>query len=247
MKLALLADVHSNLEALTACLDHAAEQGAERHAFVGDLVGYGADPVAVLEIVESHLERGAIVVQGNHDAATVDGNTTDMNQAAAEAIEWTRNQVSQRHREMLSGLPLLLRAEAAVFVHGSAAAPEKWTYVSDPMRAANSLQAAASSYVFCGHVHEPVLYYTGASARPVSFRPVPEKPIPVSPHRRWLAVVGSVGQPRDGKTAACYAMFDTGKSALTFYRVPYDWAAAARKIRSAGLPERLAHRLERGE
>jgi diadenosine tetraphosphatase ApaH/serine/threonine PP2A family protein phosphatase len=81
----------------------------------------------------------------------------------------------------------------------------------------------------------------------VPFRPVPGVPIPVPRHRRWLAVVGSAGQPRDGNTAACYAMLDTDPPTLTFHRVPYDWPAAARKIRAAGLPESLARRLERGE
>ena len=101
--------------------------------------------------------------------------------------------------------------------------------------------------MFCGHVHEPVLYTVGAAARPVAFRPVPGVAIPVPPHRRWLAVVGSAGQPRDGNTAACYAMLDTDRPALTFHRVPYDWRAAAAKVRAAGLPESLARRLERGE
>jgi diadenosine tetraphosphatase ApaH/serine/threonine PP2A family protein phosphatase len=100
--------------------------------------------------------------------------------------------------------------------------------------------------VFCGHVHEPVLYTPGA-VRPVPFRPVPGVAIPVPPRRRWLAVVGSAGQPRDGNTAASYAMLDTERTTLTFHRVPYDWRAAAGKIRAAGLPESLARRLERGE
>jgi diadenosine tetraphosphatase ApaH/serine/threonine PP2A family protein phosphatase len=81
----------------------------------------------------------------------------------------------------------------------------------------------------------------------VPFRPVPGVAIPVPPRRRWLAVVGSAGQPRDGNTAACYAMLDTDRTTLTFFRVPYDWRVAAAKIRAAGLPESLARRLERGE
>jgi len=80
----------------------------------------------------------------------------------------------------------------------------------------------------------------------VPFKPTPGVPIPVPPHRRWLAVVGSVGQPRDGNTAACYALADLGKGTLTFHRVPYDLRTAARKVREAGLPEALAVRLERG-
>jgi diadenosine tetraphosphatase ApaH/serine/threonine PP2A family protein phosphatase len=247
MKLAVLADVHANLEALAACLAHAEAHGAERYAFVGDLVGYGADPVAVLDLVEGYAGRGAIVVRGNHDAAVLAGRGDTMHEAAEEAVEWTRARVSGRHLAFLASLPLLVREENMVFVHASADAPDQWNYVTDPLHAARSLDAAQASYVFSGHVHEPVLYYTSAAARPVPFRPVPGVPIPVPARRRWLAIVGSAGQPRDGNTAACYALADLGRATLTYHRVPYDWPAAAAKVRAAGLPERLALRLERGE
>ncbi len=248
-KLALLADVHGNLEALTACLAAADEAGAECYAFLGDLIGYGADPVAVLETVEAHARKGAIVVKGNHDAAIFDeAEARSMNSSAEESIAWTRARLGERHRAFLRELPLSVRREAALLVHGSAEAPDRWVYVTDPVRAEEGLRAAGdAAYVFCGHVHEPMLYYTGAANRPVPFRPVPGIPIPVPPRRRWLAIAGSVGQPRDGKTAACWAMADFQRSTLTFHRVPYDVAEAARKVRAAGLPERLAVRLERGE
>jgi diadenosine tetraphosphatase ApaH/serine/threonine PP2A family protein phosphatase len=96
-------------------------------------------------------------------------------------------------------------------------------------------------------VHEPVLYYTGAAQRPVPFYPVSGVPIPVPPRRRWLAIIGSTGQPRDGNTAACYAILNSKLSTLTYFRVPYDWPAAAAKILAAGLPEQFASRLGRGE
>src|SRR5512138_2655564 len=102
MKMALLADVHSNLEALTACLAHAQREGAEAHAFLGDLVGYGADPQAVLGIVAEHAARGAIVVRGNHDAAVLDGRTDTMDRSAAAAIAWTRARVGERERAFLA-------------------------------------------------------------------------------------------------------------------------------------------------
>jgi diadenosine tetraphosphatase ApaH/serine/threonine PP2A family protein phosphatase len=248
-KLALLADLHSNLEAVTACLAHAQQAGADAHAFLGDLVGYGADPEAVLDLVMEHVARGAVVVRGNHDDAALDEKGAEgMNGAAEEAAAWTRRRLSAVHREFLSGLPFVARWEDMLFVHGSAAGPEKHVYVTEPRSAAFSLSAAGdAAYVFCGHVHEPVLYYTGTGPRPLSFRPVPGVAIPVPARKRWLAVVGSAGQPRDGNTAACYAILDREKATLTFHRVPYDWARAAEKIRAVGLPERLAVRLTRGE
>lgn len=248
MNLALLADVHANLEALSACLEHARREGAEAYAFVGDLVGYGPDPAAVLDIVMAHAASGAVVVRGNHDAAAVGSGAESMHPSAEEALAWTRARLSRAHLDFLAALPLVERRGAALFVHASADRPADWTYVSDPLRAEQSLLAAPdASWVFCGHVHEPVLYYLAPPRRPVAFHPVPGVPIPIPPRRRWLTVVGSAGQPRDGSTAACYAMADLERERLTFHRVPYDVSATAAKVRAAGLPERLAHRLERGE
>ena len=248
MKLALIADVHANLEALSACLEHARAHGAERLAFLGDLVGYGADPGAVVDLVRAEVGRGALAVKGNHDEAAIVGESGTMHQVAERAIAWTRARLSDEQRAFLAALPMTVREDGLFLVHASPEEPREWIYVTDPARAASGLDASApASWVFCGHVHEPVLYTVGSAARPVAFRPVSGVAIPVPSHRRWLAVVGSTGQPRDGNTAACYAMLDTDRPALTFHRVPYDWRAAAAKVRAAGLPESLARRLERGE
>jgi len=248
MRLALFADVHANLEAMTACLAHAHEQGAERLAFLGDLVGYGADPGAVVDLVRSKVAQGALAVRGNHDEAAITGRSDFMHEAAETAAAWTHARLDDPQRTFLASLPLVIREGNLFLVHASAEAPDEWIYVTDPLRASRAFAASApASWVFCGHVHEPVLYTPGAAGRPVPFRPVPGVAIPVPPHRRWLAVVGSAGQPRDGDTAACYAMLDTDRPSLTFHRVAYDLRTAAAKVRAAGLPESLARRLERGE
>lgn len=247
MKIALLADVHANLEALTACLEHARAAGVDLHAFLGDLVGYGADPVEVIETITAHARRGAIVIRGNHEQTILDARSSRMNREAEDAAEWTRARLARPHLEFLGALPLLARLGDAVFVHASAASPEEFTYVRDTFRAAESLRAARATYLLCGHVHEPALYCTVASGRVIAFTPTEDVPVSVPPHRQWLAIVGSVGQPRDGRPAACYGMLDLDRRTLTFHRVPYDWSAAAAKVRAAGLPEVLARRLERGE
>ena len=246
MKLALFADIHSNLEAITACLAHAQALGADRYAFLGDLVGYGADPVAVLDLIETHAANGAVVVLGNHDAAAIGRPDDTLNDNAQAAIAWTRTQLGEKQRAFLGGLPLTVRDDNILFVHASAAAPEQWTYVTGPAEAEKSIRAGNAGHIFCGHVHEQKLYYMGASGRPMPFRPVPGTPIPTGKHRQWLAIVGSAGQPRDRSSKACYALADMERARLTFFRVPYDHNAAAQKIRSAGLPERLALRIERG-
>jgi diadenosine tetraphosphatase ApaH/serine/threonine PP2A family protein phosphatase len=248
MRVALFADIHSNLDALTACLAEAEAHGAERYAFLGDLVGYGAEPGAVLDLVASYAERGAVVVRGNHDEAVLGGGTDTMRDVAAAAVEWTRRHVDAGQLAFLQRLPLTVREGEVLYVHASAELPDQWIYVSDEYMAARSLAASKGArYVLCGHVHEPTLFYTSAAERPVPFTPVPGRAIPVPAHRRWLVVVGSVGQPRDHNTAACWAMLDLSRHTLTFHRVPYDWRSAAAKIRAAGLPEYLAARIERGE
>jgi diadenosine tetraphosphatase ApaH/serine/threonine PP2A family protein phosphatase len=245
MKMAMFADIHSNLEAISTCLAHAQTLGADRFAFLGDLVGYGADPVAVLDLVEGHARDGAVVVLGNHDAAAL-GRPTDLNPNAQAAIAWTRAQLGASQRSFLEALPLAAREENMLFVHASAAAPEQWVYITSPAQADASIRAAGTSYIFCGHVHEQQLYFRGADGHPKLFQPIPDTPIPATRQRQWLAIVGSTGQPRDRNNAACYALFDSERERLTFHRVPYDHRRAAMKVRAAGLPERLALRLERG-
>jgi diadenosine tetraphosphatase ApaH/serine/threonine PP2A family protein phosphatase len=246
MKLALFADIHSNLEAINACLRHARSLGAERYAFLGDLVGYGADPVAVLDLIERFALDGAVVVLGNHDAAVIGRDVDAMNGSAQAAIHWTRDQLGARHLAFLQALPLTVRHQNVLFVHASAASPDRWTYVTSIAEAGQSIESSAADYVFCGHVHEQKLYCTTPTGGLLPFQPVAGTPIPLAKHRQWLAIVGSAGQPRDRNKAACYALADLEQARLTFFRIAYDYRTAAQKIRAAGLPERLASRLERG-
>ena len=242
MILALLSDLHANIEAARACLKHAEEHGAERFAFLGDLVGYGAEPGAVIELVAG---RGAIVIQGNHDAAIGEGGQ-GLNDVAYEALEWTRNALSATEKEFLAKLPLIVREDGLCFVHSSADRPERWVYVETNGAARQSIEAANAVYTFAGHVHDQVLYFHTPTGKTAPFRPVSGSVVPVPSHRRWHAIVGSVGQPRDGNPAAAYALFDSVKEEMTFFRVAYDHLLAARKIRAAGLPEAMALRIERG-
>jgi diadenosine tetraphosphatase ApaH/serine/threonine PP2A family protein phosphatase len=245
VKLALVTDLHANREAVTAVLAHAQSQGAERHAFLGDFVGYGADPVWVLDLVAQHVEQGAIAVMGNHDAAVVAGGSSTMTAQAREAVEWTLAQLAPEHLRFLAALPMSLSEGDCLFVHANAYAPAQWGYIEGRLEAVRSLQATDRRHTFCGHVHDPVLFNLSGTGKVGDFRPVPGVPIALSPQRRWLAIPGSAGQPRDGNPAACYAMFDTDSATLTFHRVPYDHEAAAAKVRAAGLPTSLSALLVR--
>lgn len=248
MKLALLADVHANRHALQACLADAGRRGATQHAFLGDLVGYGAEPAAVLDIIMALHQGGAWVLRGNHDEAVL-GAAPPLGQDHAGAA-WTADQLGAARREFLAGLPLLVERDFICLVHASANDPTAWHYVREPGSAAASLGAAHDrglTHVFGGHVHEQRLFFQGAVGKVMPFEPTVNVPIPLPRHRRWLATVGSVGQPRDGRNEAMYALFDTDGLQLTFVRVPYDHQAAAQAILAAGLPEFNARRLALGK
>ena len=245
MIIALLADIHSNLEALQACLKHASERRAERFAFLGDLVGYGADPGPVVDVVADYVARGAVAVKGNHDDAIVN-RTRDLSEAARESIDWTRGVLSDQQKLFLASLPSSVREDSIYFVLSSAEVPERWEYIEGNTAARHSIEAAGTTYVFSGHVHDQVLYFMTQAGKIAPFHPISGSAVPVPSHRRWLAIVGAVGQPRDGNPAAAYTLFDSSKEEMTFFRVPYDHIIAAQKIRRAGLPEWLADRIGRG-
>ncbi|HEY4253964.1 MAG TPA: metallophosphoesterase family protein [Roseomonas sp.] len=245
MLIALLADIHGNLEAFRACLEDAERHGAERLVLLGDIVGYGADPLAVTRLAMDLVAAGAIAVLGNHDAAAI-GRPHRMNPEAEAAILWTRGMLDAEARGFLAALPLEREEEDRLYVHADASDPAAWRYVTDAEEARRSMEAVTQRLTFVGHVHVPQLFGLTATEKITRFRPVPGVPVPLLRPRHWCAVLGSVGQPRDGEPAACYGLFDTDRAELAWMRVPYDIASAARKIRAAGLPERLAARLFRG-
>lgn len=246
MKIAVLADIHGNLEALRACLAHAEREDASMYVILGDLVGYGADPVACLGLLASLAGQGAVVVRGNHDEAALGGLCENMNFVGREAIYWTRSQLGPGEREFLAGLPLVQRRGDMCFVHATADDPGQYGYITGTRQAERCMNASGAALTFAGHVHHTALYLaTGNGAR--VFHPVPGVPIRLFGRRRTLAIAGAVGQPRDGNNAAAYALYDEDQQMLTFFRVPYDHMTAAAKILAAGLPERLARRLHRGE
>lgn len=245
MLIALMTDIHGNREAFTACRAHAEQAGVRRYVFLGDYVGYGADPGWVVDQVAALVRAGAVALLGNHDQAAFSAGG-DMNQVAREAIVWTRSRLEDRHREFLSSLPLSVEDGDRLYVHASAEAPARWPYVLGPDNARSSLLATRHRLTFCGHVHVPALYRLTETEKLADFRPKSGVAIPLLKHRRWLAVIGSVGQPRDRDPAACYGLYDDEQDTLTYVRVPYDVTTAARKIVDAGLPTVLAVRLEHG-
>lgn len=239
MLIALMSDIHANKQAFEACLAHAEGQGATRYVFVGDYVGYGGDPQAVIDRLCDLVDHGALAVAGNHDDA---GGESGMHEAAAEAARWSHAQLSPAAQAFLAQLPLTAAEDDRLYVHGDASAPAKFRYVTDALTALRSLEGCDARIVVSGHVHVPALYaQSGPTALP--FTPQTGVRTPLLRQRRWQVTLGAVGQPRDRDPAAAYALYRPETAEILFCRVPYDIEAAAAAIRKAGLSEGLAARL----
>ena len=243
MRIAFFSDIHANREAFDACLAHAQRNGAQRFVFLGDLVGYGADPAYVVDRVREMVEEGALCIKGNHDAAAAGGVAENMNDYASRAVTWTYDELDDDARAFLNGLPMSIVEDDRLYVHSEAAAPAEWRYVSDAASAERSLRAVSQRLTFCGHIHIPQLYHMAPQKPAIGFKPQPGAPVPLVASRKWLMVQGAVGQPRDHIPAAAYGLLDVKRNEMTYMRAPYDIETAAKKIHAAGLPQILAARL----
>jgi diadenosine tetraphosphatase ApaH/serine/threonine PP2A family protein phosphatase len=251
MLIALLTDIHGNREAFDACHAEARSLGAQKFVYLGDLVGYGADPCYIVDRVAEDFSRGALCLMGNHDLAAVQGATDYMSGPARVAIEWTAGKLDKAQLAFLAAMPFTATSRnegggQTLYVHADASAPQRFIYVTGVDVAERSLNATPAQVTFCGHVHRPQLYHMARGKPPVPFNPTANLQTTLARSRRWLAVLGSVGQPRDGNPLAAFALYDDARGALVFHRVPYDIDKTVKKIRAAGLPEFLAERLYEG-
>jgi len=250
VRVLLLSDIHSNLEALEACLK--AAPNYDSIANLGDVVGYGANPNEVIEHVQA---MQGLLVRGNHDRACSGiSNMSDFNPTAAMAVMWTRTMLTRKNNGWLRELPTGPMQSQAVrgasFVHGSVLDEDE--YLLETAGAIESLREAATEVTFFGHTHiQGGFALEGKSA--VALRPaykggdVAEQfEMQLLPEARYLINPGSVGQPRDNDWRAAFAVFDAAVRIVTYFRVPYAVETAQRRIREAGLPERLAARLAQG-
>ncbi len=241
MRYAVLSDVHSNLEALSAVLEEVKGLGYDRLVCLGDFVGYNADPSACLELL---IERVDHAVIGNHDAAAVDPGIADyFNLAAQEAVQWTSRQLSPSEKGYLSSLPFVERPQSdLLLVHGSPSDPELWSYVTSLLEAHFEFGRFDERICLFGHSHLAMGFVReeGGSVRMFKEDVVFEE------GKRYLINPGSVGQPRDGDPRAAFGMLDLERGRFEFHRVEYDIATAQEKVLRAGLPSGLAARLASG-
>ncbi len=243
MRIAVLSDVHSNLVALEAVL--AAVGSVDAVWQLGDVVGYGPEPDAVVERLSG---IGAIGVRGNHDAAALGGPEIEwFNPDARAAVEWTRDVISDRTRAWLAALPVRLEQDGELLVHGSPRDPT-WEYVTSTgvARANLRLLAATGHRIgLHGHTHVPIAFRAGEDGAVEPILPSAGTVVPLD-GPTLLLNPGSVGQPRDGDPAASWLELDTDARTATWHRVGYDVGRVQQAVRAAGLPGRLADRLAFG-
>lgn len=236
---AILSDVHSNLEALEATRADLEKHSPDRIVCCGDLVGYGADPLACIQCFRELLGRygGAARILGNHDYAAVWRDVRGFSADAAVAALWTHDQLSSWERGWLGEAGLTWQENDMLFAHGSPGSPEEWRYLWSPHQVEREIYRFDEQICFVGHTHQPFIYLAGKGR----FADKPRINVPAG--TRCVVNVGSVGQPRDGDPRAAYCTYDDVDRLLTIHRVDYDIETAARKILSVGLPETLAQRL----
>jgi diadenosine tetraphosphatase ApaH/serine/threonine PP2A family protein phosphatase len=238
VRVGLLSDIHANLVALEAVL--AAIGKVDALWVTGDTVGYGPDPGDTLALLR---DRGALLVQGNHDRAVATGEGLEyFHDRAAEAARLHQQWLSAEDRDALGALPAIAKAGGFTLCHGSLRDP-LWEYVTTTRAAGATLQLAETKHCCNGHTHIPALFHLtaeGAKATHIVERTAYRL------EERTLINAGSVGQPRDGDARAAYALLDTEAGTVTFYRASYRVDETQRRIRARGLPEMFADRLAFG-
>ena len=234
----IIGDIHSNLEAFQSVLDHA---GFQEVWCLGDIVGYGPDPGACLDLLMDHSPTA---VAGNHDRAAVGLLSLEtFNHYAAEACRWTTSNLSEAQQAYLRELPLVLNKDPFTLVHGSLRDPV-WEYLVHQEAALGTFRLLETQRCLVAHSHIP--FVCRESNQHPLFEPLPEGVALPLGEDHVIINPGSVGQPRDGDARAAYVLYDADAETVTLHRVSYDIAATQEKMARAGLPEPLITRLAAG-
>ncbi len=237
MRYAILSDIHSNLEALEEAFKYLANEKIDQYLFLGDFVGYGANPNECVELV---TKVPAKWIAGNHDKALGDEKIAFcFNDFAQEALFWTRGQILPQWKNFLTDLPLLHIGKNFTLAHGGIDSPESFPYLFYFDDALPSFEKMKTSLGFIGHTHVPQIFMKQTRSSAYLY----EGNYPLDRNEIYLINPGSIGQPRDRDPRLSFAIFDDQTYNLRMVRLSYDNHKAAAKIRAAGLPEFLARRL----
>ena len=240
MKFAIIADIHANLDAFQVVLEDMKQQKCTHYACLGDVVGYNANPKECLDIVRS---MNIPCVKGNHDDYCSTEQPLDgFNPAAAEAVNWTRKQLTEEDRQWLRDLKYVRMVTSFTIVHATLDGPQRWGYVFDKLAAAASFTYQNTGVCFFGHTHVPVAFIRDSMVRGGTY-----SKFKVEPGKKYFVNVGAIGQPRDNNPKAAYVVYDMDEGTIELRRLEYDIASAQKKILDAGLPPRLAERLAFGK
>ena len=241
MKFALISDIHANYEALTNVLADIDTQKVDKIFCLGDVIGYGTDPIACLDAVTKYCD---IKLMGNHEYAALGLISTEhYNAAAKESSEWTKTQLSDNELSLISDFEMSHTFGDFYLVHASPFEPDKWRYIIAPNAAIEGFMHFTQKICFNGHSHLPQIFTEQEDALPRcqaghDFLPDQDS--------RYIINVGSVGQPRDNDNRACYLIFDTVEYEAEYRRVEYDIAAVQTKMTELKMPEMLINRLSIG-
>ncbi len=243
MKYGLFSDVHSNLEAFQKVLEAFEREKVDRYVFLGDIVGYNADPKRCIQLLKDLIKvSGCACIAGNHDYAVCGLTKTDnYNPYARAAVEWTKKQLDASDTEFLKRMKLVERLNGFTIVHAELTAPQKWGYIFDIDDAYPSFKMLKDQVCFIGHSHRPVVFSAGEMINwSLQERVVLQKDM------RYIINIGSVGQPRDGNPESSYAVYDADAGVIELKHSGYDIGKAQEKVIRAGLPKILAERLSIG-
>ncbi|UCD93997.1 MAG: metallophosphoesterase family protein [Candidatus Zixiibacteriota bacterium] len=241
MKVALISDVHGNLEALESTLRDIERQGAEKIHFLGDALGYGCNPNECVRLIDKHCE---IKLLGNHDYAAMGLESTEhFNQLAQASMDWTMAQIKNKTVRIMADFELEAVFLDYYLVHSSPTDPDKWRYILNPEQAVHHFDNFTQSVCFIGHSHYPTYFELdpeGWIAQRI------KNVIECVEDRKYIINIGSVGQPRDNDPRACYVIVNTEKNEIEYRRVEYDVEKTQEKMRKAKLPDFLIERLTIG-
>lgn len=244
MKYALLADIHSNLEALTAVLEDIDRRGRIEELWVlGDIVGYGPDPGECIKILRS---RKHVAVSGNHDVfctGKLDARYL-LNPEAATACRWTSRVLTPEDTEYLKSFPEVVERDDFTLVHGSPRDP-LWEYIMSQSIALMNFDYLRTKFCLVGHSHTPMVFKLEEDGHCANL-PLSESVGVVLGKDKMIINPGGVGQPRDGDPRASYAIYDSEAKMIRLHRVTYDIKLTQQKMVKHNLPVRLISRLEKG-